>query len=50
MLRFSPTVHANVALAAERSGQSLNQWSEQVLARAARESAANDDRATKQRM
>ena len=39
MLRVSPTVHANAALAAERSGKSLNQWSEEVLARAAEEPA-----------
>ena len=39
MLRVSPTVHANAALAAERSGKSLNQWSEEALARAAQEPA-----------
>lgn len=39
MLRVSPTVHAKAALAAERSGKSLNQWSEEVLSRAAQDAA-----------
>jgi predicted HicB family RNase H-like nuclease len=39
MLRVSPTVHADAAFAAERAGKSLNQWSEEVLARAARDAA-----------
>ncbi len=40
MLRVDPAVHANAAMAAELSGKSLNQWSEEVLDRAAREHAA----------
>jgi predicted HicB family RNase H-like nuclease len=40
MLRVSPSVHANAAMAAELSGKSLNQWSEEVLAKAASEQAA----------
>lgn len=35
MLRLSPRVHAKAALAAELSGKSLNQWSEEALAAAA---------------
>jgi len=35
MLRVNPSVHANVAVAAELAGKSVNQWSEEVLARAA---------------
>ena len=37
MLRVPPDTHARVALAAELSGKSLNQWSEEVLSRAADE-------------
>jgi predicted HicB family RNase H-like nuclease len=40
MLRVKPSVHAKAALAAERSGKSLNQWSEEVLSRAAQDAAA----------
>jgi predicted HicB family RNase H-like nuclease len=36
MLRVDPSVHANAAIAAEMSGKSLNQWSEEVIAAAAR--------------
>ena len=35
MFRVSPEVHRKAALAAELSGKSLNQWAEDVLARAA---------------
>jgi predicted HicB family RNase H-like nuclease len=35
MLRVDATVHARVSIAAELSGKSLNQWSEEVLAEAA---------------
>jgi len=35
MLRVGATVHSRAALAAELSGKSLNQWSEEVLAEAA---------------
>ena len=35
MFRISPEVHRKAALAAELSGKSLNQWAEEVLARAA---------------
>jgi len=31
MFRISPEVHARAALAAQLSGQSLNQWAENVL-------------------
>ena len=34
MFRISPEVHRKAALAAELSGKSLNQWAEEVLARA----------------
>ncbi|MBX3570607.1 MAG: type II toxin-antitoxin system HicB family antitoxin [Rhizobiaceae bacterium] len=35
MLRIDPEVHSKAALAAELAGKSLNQWSEEVLAKAA---------------
>ena len=35
MLRVTPEVHSRAALAAELAGKSLNQWSEEVLAKAA---------------
>lgn len=35
MLRVDPVIHARAARAAEVSGKSLNQWSEEILARAA---------------
>lgn len=35
MLRVDPEVHSKAAIAAELSGKSLNQWSEEVLAEAA---------------
>jgi predicted HicB family RNase H-like nuclease len=35
MLRVAPQVHARAAAAAEASGKTLNQWSEEVLAAAA---------------
>ncbi|WP_372423936.1 type II toxin-antitoxin system HicB family antitoxin [Salinarimonas chemoclinalis] len=35
MLRIDPSVHAAAATAAESSGKSLNQWSEEVLRDAA---------------
>jgi predicted HicB family RNase H-like nuclease len=37
MLRVDPEVHARAATAAELAGKSLNQWSEEVLAKAADE-------------
>jgi predicted HicB family RNase H-like nuclease len=37
MLRIDPQVHASVSIAAAVSGESVNQWSEEVLGRAARE-------------
>lgn len=37
MLRIDPDVHARVGIAAAVSGESVNQWSEEVLGRAARE-------------
>lgn len=40
MLRVDPKVHANAAVAAEIAGKSLNQWSEEVLDKAAREQVA----------
>jgi len=36
MFRVSPEVHRKAALAAELSGKSLNQWTEEVLERAAK--------------
>jgi predicted HicB family RNase H-like nuclease len=35
MLRVDPAVHSKVAMAAEASGKSLNQWGEDALRRAA---------------
>ena len=35
MFRVNPEVHRRAALAAELAGTSLNQWAEEVLARAA---------------
>ena len=35
MLRVDPAIHARVAMAAQLLGTSLNQWSEEVLGRAA---------------
>jgi predicted HicB family RNase H-like nuclease len=35
MFRVSPDIHRRAALAAELSGKSLNQWAEEVLAKAA---------------
>jgi predicted HicB family RNase H-like nuclease len=40
MLRVAPEVHSKAAIAAELAGKSLNQWSEEVLAKAADEQAA----------
>lgn len=40
MLRVDPAVHAKAAMAAELAGKSLNQWSEEVLDKAAQERAA----------
>ncbi len=40
MLRLDPKVHAATARAAELAGMSLNQWSERVLAEAAKSEAA----------
>ena len=37
MLRVDPEVHSRAAVAAELAGKSLNQWSEDVLAKAAAE-------------
>ncbi|WP_366555797.1 type II toxin-antitoxin system HicB family antitoxin [Aquibaculum sediminis] len=39
MFRVDPEVHRKAALAAELSGKSLNQWAEEVLARATEERA-----------
>lgn len=35
MLRIRPEVHAAVSIAAQASGKSINQWADEVLARAA---------------
>ena len=43
MFRISPEVHRKAALAAELAGKSLNQWAEEVLARAAIPSSAAAD-------
>ena len=37
MLRIDPAVHARVGIAAALQDESINQWSEEVLGRAARE-------------
>lgn len=37
MLRIDPDIHARVSVAAAAAGESINQWSEGVLGRAARE-------------
>lgn len=37
MFRVSPEVHRSAALAAELAGKSLNQWAEEALATAAKE-------------
>lgn len=37
MFRLSPEVHAQVSLAAELGGTSLNQWAETVLSKAAQQ-------------
>jgi predicted HicB family RNase H-like nuclease len=34
MLRIRPEVHAAVSIAAQASGKSINQWADEVLARA----------------
>ncbi|MBW8284754.1 MAG: type II toxin-antitoxin system HicB family antitoxin [Rhizobium sp.] len=39
MFRVDPDVHARAAKAAELSGKSLNQWAEEVLGKAAEETA-----------
>ncbi len=43
MLRVDPAVHANAALAAELAGKSLNQWGQEVIARAAGSMLSPDD-------
>lgn len=40
MLRVGADVHANAVIAADLSGKSLNQWSEEVLAEAAKKAVA----------
>lgn len=40
MLRIAPEVHRASLIAAQSSGQSLNQWAEAVLARATQEASA----------
>jgi predicted HicB family RNase H-like nuclease len=37
MLRLDPGIHAAISIAASAAGESINQWSEEVLGRAARE-------------
>lgn len=37
MLRIDPSIHAAIGVAASAAGESINQWSEQVLRRAVRE-------------
>ncbi len=39
MFRIAPEVHARAALAAQLQGKSLNQWAEEVLAEAAKQSS-----------
>lgn len=40
MLRIDPDIHARVSIAAAAAGESINQWSEEVLGRAASEQLA----------
>ena len=40
MLRINPDIHARVSVAAAAAGESINQWSEEVLGRAATEQLA----------
>lgn len=37
MLRIDPDIHARISIAAAAAGESINQWSEEVLERAASE-------------
>ena len=46
MLRVDPQVHSKVARAAELAGKSLNQWGEEVLAKAADDSDPEARRAS----
>ncbi|WP_184071810.1 type II toxin-antitoxin system HicB family antitoxin [Paraburkholderia sp. CI2] len=41
MLRIDPETHARIAIAAAMADESVNQWSEHVLERAAREALDN---------
>ena len=43
MLRVKPQLHSRIALAAELSGKSLNQWGEEVLERALTASGVPND-------
>ena len=43
MLRVDPAVHANAVLAAELAGKSLNQWGQEVIAKAANAKRPADD-------
>ena len=43
MFRVDPVVHANAALAAELAGKSLNQWGQEVIAKAVSAATAGDD-------
>ena len=40
MFRVSPDVHRSAALAAELAGKSLNQWAEEAIASAAKQTAS----------
>ncbi|KWE46227.1 antitoxin HicB [Burkholderia ubonensis] len=40
MLRIDPEIHARIGIAAAVAGESINQWSEEVLGRAATEQLA----------
>ncbi|MCO5084742.1 MAG: type II toxin-antitoxin system HicB family antitoxin [Rhizobiaceae bacterium] len=40
MLRVKPETHASASIAAELAGKSLNEWSEEVLSRAAEDARA----------
>ena len=43
MLRVDPQIHSRVAMAAELSGKSLNQWAEEVLATVAGRAVGSKD-------
>ncbi len=45
MLRIDPGIHAAIGVAASAAGESINQWSAEVLGRAAREALSRSSHA-----